>query len=143
MKLSELRAEVYRVAEVTTTKQLKAKYANIKSLDMRYKASWQKALKLLQTPEKAGSELQETKDKSAFESWLSNPPDEYKALFDKAESALTSIGNKLAKGAKVTQTAKAMAEGLSDFADASLEEAQKLAKAARLSQDTSKQADLN
>lgn len=142
MKLSEIRTEVYRIAEVTTTKQLKAQYAEIKSLDMRYKASWQKALELLSQDE-SDSEQSDSEEKSAFEAWLSNPPDEYKALFDKAESALSSIGGKLAKGQKITKTAKAMAEGLSDFADASLEEAQKLTKAARRSQKTAKQADLN
>ena len=153
MKLSELRTEVYRAAKVTTTKQLKSQYAEIKSLDMRRKASWEKALKLLNKSKKGASQKNKSKkataskessrDKSGFESWLSNPANEYKSLFDQAESALTSMGDKLVKGQKITKTAKAMAEGLSELADASIEEAQKLAKAAQRSQDTSKQADLN
>ena len=158
MKLSELKTEVYRAAEVTTTKQLKAEYAEIKSLDMRRKASWEKVLALLNKSKKsahkkstseknkskkADSQKESDQDKSGFEAWLSDPTNEYKSLFDQAESALSSIGEKLVKGQKITKTAKAMAEGLSEFADASLEEAQKLAKSARRSQDASKQADLN
>ena len=143
MKLSELKKEVYRIAEVTTTRRLKAKNADIKSLDMRYKASWEKALALLSKPERETSTKQDAEEKSTFEAWLSNPPDEYKALFDEADSALTAIGDRLVKGKAVVKTAKAMAEGLSDFADVSLKEAQKLVKSARRSQETAKQADLN
>lgn len=56
MKLSELKAKVYRIAEVTTTRQLKAQYAEIKSLDLRYKASWEKALEILKSDEQLASE---------------------------------------------------------------------------------------
>ncbi len=39
MKLSELKAAVYHIAKVKTTRQLKLQCVEIKPLDMRYKAS--------------------------------------------------------------------------------------------------------
>ena len=150
MKLPELRKEVYRLAEVATTKQLKAKYADIKTLDMRYKASWIKALEQLKEQAKTQTETKNrdseklnAKENVDFESWLNNPPEEYKDLFAEAEAAFTTIDDKLAKGKKLTKTARAMAESLNEFADASLEESQQLAKAAQRSKNASAQADLN
>lgn len=144
MKLSELKTEVYRLAEVSTTKQLKAKYAEVQSLDMRYKASWQQVLEQLNDLKaKEGTAEDNGEDSVEFQNWLNNPPDEYKDLFAEAGAALTAIDDKLEKGRKLTKTARAMAESLNEFAEASLEEARQLEKADRQSRDRLKQADLN
>ncbi|MGC1307401.1 MAG: hypothetical protein WA885_09245 [Phormidesmis sp.] len=146
MKLLALKSEVYRIAKVTTTRQLKAKYAEIKAWDMRYKDSWQQALnwlKQLSQKEPKDLEISGVGSEATFDDWLSNPPDEYKALFAEAEAAFTSIDEKLTRGKQLTKTAKAMAESLNEFAEASLEESQQLAKTAERNRDISKQADLN
>ena len=139
MKLSELKRKVYEAAKVTTTKQLKAQYPAIRPLDMRCKLSWESALPLAQAAYSTNpdlTKLQSTKaqvDKPensvGFEDWLSNPPDEYKALFVEADAALTAFDQKLSNTKKLTKTAKAMVASLDEFAEATVEEAQKLASA--------------
>lgn len=129
MKLSELKADVYRLAEVSTTKQLKAKYLEIKPLDLRYKAAWEKARSQLQQSAKVDSKRPSTQAGNAsidFEAWLNNPPSEYKALFTEAGAALASFGQKLDQTKKLTETAKAMVASLDEFAEATVEDAQKL-----------------
>lgn len=158
MKLSELKAEVYRVAEVSTTRQLKATYATVKSLDMRYKVSWEKALVQVRksnVADRAASNFKEPSQKtssaassvgkrpSGFEDWLNNPSDEYKALFEEADSALDSFDKKIENTKRLTKTVKAMAEGLDEFAEASTAEAKQLLQAVQRSSEFSKQTDLN
>jgi hypothetical protein len=132
MKLIELKSKVYQLAEVTTTKQLKAQYPEIKPLDLRYKASWEEALTQLQKSSKkkdktplAPSASTETKS-TDFKEWLKKPPAEYKELFADAGAALASFGKKLDQTKKLTKTAKAMVASLDEFAEATVEEAQRL-----------------
>ncbi|MEL6470165.1 MAG: hypothetical protein AAFQ74_10590 [Cyanobacteria bacterium J06623_4] len=79
MKLSELKAAVYRLAQVDTTKQLKAKYKDIKPLDMRRKASWEKALVQLQAVSKS-------EQSSAGKALVVNLPAPQKSASKKASS---------------------------------------------------------
>ena len=132
MKLTELKSKVYQLAKVTTTKQLKAQYPEIKPLDLRYKASWEKALVRLQKASKA-KEKQPSADSTStdtkstdFKEWLKKPPSEYKELFADAGAALASFGKKLDQTKKLTKTAKAMVASLDEFAEATVEEAQRL-----------------
>lgn len=97
MKLHDLKTKVYQLAGVTTTGQLKARYADLQRLDMRCKASWQQALALIEP---------------AFEAWLAQPPEAYKALFDEIAS--------LAQPAEATVThplADALLETASELED--------------------------
>lgn len=129
MKLTELKSKVYQLAEVTTTKQLKAQYKEIKPLDLRYKASWEKALTHLQRSlESKDATPVDSKDATAtdFEKWLDSPPAEYKELFAEAGAALASFGKKLDQTRTLTKTAKAMVASLDEFAEATVEEAQRL-----------------
>lgn len=144
MKLSELKAAVYLLAQVGTTKQLKKQYEFARPLDMRFKASWEKVLVHLQTESQQVSENQisENTDES-FEAWASNPPSEYAALFAEADEALETFDRKLLKTKKLTKTAIAMANSLDEFAEASLDEAKRLAKAAQTNRKRVKEADLN
>ncbi len=156
MKLAELKKKTYVRADVTTTRQLKAKFADIKPLDMRYTASWEKALAILKSAgdltEKAASgkssqknDLKDSKlaPERAFEDWLDNPPGDLKDLFAEADSALNDFDDKLKKAERLTKVAKTMAGSLDEFAEASLSEAQQLAKAATEADDLSRQANLN
>ena len=74
LKLSDLKKEVYQLAQVTTTKQLKALRSEFATLDFRRKASWQKALTSIQGDE-------------SFEEWRSNPPEKYKEIFKEIDEA--------------------------------------------------------
>ena len=147
MKLSELRTEVYRIAEVQTTRQLKAQYAKIKPMDMRYKASWEKALTLFnQSSDKdksTGQAKSTSRDQQTFDNWLDNPPGEYQALFAEAEAGLAALDQKLDKAQQLTKTVKAMTASLDEFAEASVAEAHQLAQTAERAHNLSKQADLN
>lgn len=49
MGINDLKARAYKLAGVTTTQQLKAKYAAIAQLNLRLKASWQEAIAFLET----------------------------------------------------------------------------------------------
>ena len=133
MKLSELKAKVYDAGGVSTTKQLKAQYPSIQSLDMRYRKSWESALQIVQAnksevdkSEANKSEVDKSENSASFKDWLSNPPDEYKELFAEAGDALASFGKKLDQTKKLTKTAKAMVASLDEFAEATVEEAQRL-----------------
>ncbi len=128
MKLPELKLEVYRIAKVTTTKQLKAQHKQIKPLDLRYKISWEQALEQLQhslkVEETSSAQTATTTD---FDQWLNDPPSAYRDLFAEADAALTRFDDKLNKTKRLTKTAKAMAASLDEFAEATVEEAQRLA----------------
>ena len=129
MKLTELKSEVYRIAKVTTTKQLKAQYRDIQPLDLRYTASWEKALARLHKASQVEIETPSSQTTSAsteFEDWLENPPADYKDLFAEAGASLASFGEKLNKTKKLTEAAKAMVASLDEFAEAAVEEAKKL-----------------
>ncbi len=131
MKLPELKSEVYRIAKVATTKQLKVQHKEIKPLDLRYKVSWQKALKQLQQSpnvEKNTTSAQTAATKD-FDQWLNDPPGDYRDLFTEADAALTAFDDKLSKTKRLTKTAKAMVASLDEFAEAAVEEAQRLASA--------------
>ena len=74
LKLAELKKEVYQLAQVKTTKRLKALRREFASLDFRRKASWQAALNAL-------------KGEESFEQWRSNPPEKYKEIFKEIDEA--------------------------------------------------------
>ena len=68
-KLSEIKKEVYQLAQVKTTKMLKGLKVEFTPLDFRRKASWEKAFTIL-------------KGDDSFEEWRSNPPEKYKEIFN-------------------------------------------------------------
>jgi prophage DNA circulation protein len=48
LKLSQLKQQAYRLAGVTTTGALKQKHEALSRLDMRYKASWERVIDVLE-----------------------------------------------------------------------------------------------
>ncbi len=90
LKLAELKKEVYQLAQVKTTKQLKALRSEFASLDFRRKASWQTTLNTL-------------KGGASFEEWRSNPPEKYKEIFQEIDDASNEHETNLANAKKAFQ----------------------------------------
>jgi predicted TIM-barrel fold metal-dependent hydrolase len=131
MKLDELRTKVYEVAQVSTTRQLKAKYEQIKALDMRRKASWEKALDVVQPPP------------DEFENWLANPPNEYEELFAEIETASEEYRQKLIETKKLGQEVAAMADDLDVLAAECQAEADVLKQEVQATRRVKRRAELN
>lgn len=131
MKLQELKAKVYELAQVNTTQQLKAKYEEIKTLDMRRKISWGKAFTVIQ------------QQQSEFEKWLENPPEEYKELFSKIAQASQKYDEKSAEVRQLSQEVLSIANSLETLAEEVQGEADQLKQDVKISKRISKQAELN
>lgn len=131
MKFQELKAKVYELAEVNTTQQLKAKYAEFKTLDMRRKTSWEKALTAVQ------------KQRSEFEDWLENPPEEYKDLFSEIVGASQKYAQKSLETKQLAQEVLSMANSLETLAEECQDEADQIKRDIKKSRRIVKQAELN
>ncbi|MBE8987009.1 hypothetical protein [Nostoc sp. LEGE 12450] len=131
MKLQELKAKVYELAGVNNTKQLKAKIKDIKTLDMRLKASWQKTIAILQKPQ------------SEFENWLENPPEEYKDIFSEITEVSQKYDRKSAQTKQLAREVLSIANNLEELAEESQEEADKIKQEIEITRRISKQARLN
>lgn len=131
MKFQELKAKVYELAGVNTTQQLKVKYEEIKTLDMRRKISWEKALSVVQ------------EQQSEFGKWLENPPEEYKDLFSEITEASQKYDQKSAKTKQLVQEVLSMANSLETLAEECQDEAAQLKRDVKTSRRIAKQAELN
>lgn len=131
MKLSQLKAKVYQLAEVSTIAQLKAKYEPLRALDMRYKASWEQALVIVQ---------QQT---DQFQSWLQNPPDEYQELFAEINEVSAAYTKTLAEAEQLGHEVLAMADSLDRSAAELQDTANQLKQGIAATQQSQKQAELN
>ncbi|MDZ8187191.1 MAG: hypothetical protein RMX96_20380 [Nostoc sp. ChiSLP02] len=131
MKLQELKAKVYQLAKVNTTKQLKAKYQEIQTLDMRLKTSWQATLAIVQ------------KSQSEYEKWLENPPEEYKELFSEITEALETYDQKSGRAKNLVQEIISIADDIEELAEESQNEAEKIKQEVEVTKRISKKARLN
>lgn len=127
MKLQKLKATVYKLAEVNTIRQLKTKYNKLQPLDMRRKASWEKALAIVQ------------QHQEKFATWLEDPPDEYKELFAEIERVSEGYDNQLAKLKQKQQAIVSIADDLEVLAQEIQGESKRLQQEAQIA----RQADLN
>jgi CRISPR/Cas system-associated endonuclease Cas3-HD len=134
MKLQELKAKVYQLAQVSTTQQLKAKYEAIQTLDMRRKASWERALAIVQEQQKQQNE---------FAQWLENPPEEYKTLFAEITEASQKYDRKSAETRQLAQEVLSIANNLEEVAEDCRGEAEQLEREVRRTIQISEQANLN
>jgi len=101
--LKNLKTEVYELANVATTQQLKALRPEWRSLDLRRKANWQ----LIHT------QLQELS--GDFEAWLANPPEEYRELFAEIADVTTAYGNSIAEGKLLSAELQLAADELEEL----------------------------
>ncbi len=129
--MATLKAEVYTLAGVANTQQLKARYEDFRALNFSYKAAWQTALAQLQA------------EPSDFQTWLANPPEEYKALFADIESVSADFNAKLDKAKALGQDARTMAEGLEQLAEDAQAEANQLRQEADLAYEVAQRSRLN
>jgi predicted nucleotide-binding protein len=130
MKLKELKARVYELAEVATTQQLKAKYPEVRTLDMRLKISWETALCVVQPP-------------NQFKEWLDNPPDEYKDLFAEIAQVSQDYDSKRATTKQLSKEVVLMSSDLDALAEEVQDEADHLKQDIKITAQMAKQAELN
>ena len=109
-KLSELKRDVYKLARVTNTKQLKTNHKEFASLDFRRRDSWQSALQSL----------------NEFEEWRSNPPEQYKEIFAEIDQASKDHDAHVASTKKIFQDLGASVEELSQLTEDAQKEAKEL-----------------
>ncbi|MBD0336763.1 MAG: hypothetical protein ICV62_14840 [Cyanobacteria bacterium Co-bin13] len=128
--LSQLKSEVYALAQVSTPQQLKAKVEATRALNFSQKASWEKALALLQADQ-------------SFQGWLSHPPEEYKDLFAEIESATTDLNKSLNKAQRLGQEAREMALSLEEQTAEVQKEAARLRQDREAARRLAQQAELN
>lgn len=131
MKLQELKSKAYALAEVETTQQLKAKYEEIKPLDMRRTASWETAISVIQ------------KQKPEFEQWLENPPEEYKELFAEISEASQKYDEKSAEVKRLTRKVQLTADQLEELSTEYQSEANQIEKEVKRSKRISEHARRN
>lgn len=131
MKLQELKSKVYQLSGVNSTKELKAKYEEIKTLDMRLKSSWEETLDILQNQQ------------NEFEQWLENPPEEYKEIFSEIIEASQKHDKKSAEIKHLTQEMLSIANNIEELAEECQDEAEQMKQDVEISRRISKQAKLN
>lgn len=129
--ISHLKAEVYDLAQVAQTGELKAKYPSLSSLNFSFKSSWETALNLLQA------------DRPDFQNWLKNPPEEYRDLFKDIESVSTEFGDKVKKAKHLGEDALEMAKSLEQLAEEAQAEAEHLRQEAETAARVAQRANLN
>jgi len=131
MKLDELKAKVYKLAKVSTTRQLKAKYEEIKTLDMRRTVSWEKAITIVQ------------KHQDDFKDWLENPIEEYRELFAEIEVVSEEYDKKLAEAKQLGKGVISIASNLEALSEECQDEAARLRQEVKATRRIARQAELN
>lgn len=131
MKFEELKARVYQLAEVNSTRQLKAKYEEIRPLDMRRKVSWEKAFTVVQP------------SSDDFQSWLNNPPAEYQELFAEIESVSQSYNQQSTEAKQLAKEMTETAGNLESIAQECQDEANQLQQEVKAARRIAKRAELN
>jgi DNA repair ATPase RecN len=131
MKLHELKAQVFELAKVETTQQLKANYAALRSLDMRRKASWEKALSILEPTD------------PEFQAWLENPPEEYREAFAEIDAIAKQFDQSLHQARQLGQEVVAIAADLEESAADLETEAEQLQQEIEIGRRVAKQAEQN
>jgi len=129
--ITDLKSEVYVLAQVAQTGELKAKYSSLSSLNFSFKSSWETALNLLQA------------DRPDFQNWLKNPPEEYRDLFKDIESVSAEFSDKVKTAKHLGEDALDMAKSLEQLAEEAQAEAEELRQEAETSARVAQRANLN
>ncbi|MGF1570193.1 MAG: hypothetical protein ACFCVD_19340 [Nodosilinea sp.] len=129
--IAELKSEVYALAQVSTTRQLKAQCQPLRALNFSFKSSWGIAYDLLKG------------EQTDFLSWLDNPPQEYQELFADIKSTSEQFSTTLEKAKHLGQDAREMAQSFEEAAQAAQAEANRLKQEAMLAAQIAQQARLN
>lgn len=111
-KLAELKLRVYALAGVSSTRALKMAQPEFASLDFRRKSSWLQVQECLTQP---------CSESETFDHWLSDPPEEYRELFDQINSAASACQHGIDTLRKASHELRTAAEELEHQASAALE----------------------
>lgn len=112
--LADLKREVYALAKVSSTKELKRTNVDLRHLDFRLKVSWRSALEVLQ------------KAAAAYADWDSNPPEEYKELFAEIDQVAAAYSASIEQGLKLSAQLRHAADDLEALSGELLDEAAEL-----------------
>ncbi|CAK6698270.1 hypothetical protein VB716_00340 [Synechococcus sp. CCY9201] len=112
--LADLRRQVFALATVTSTKELKRANVDLRHLDFRFKASWSSALTVLQQAA------------AAYPDWDTNPPEEYRELFAEIDQAAAAYSASIDQGLKLSAQLRHAADDLEALSGELLEEAEEL-----------------
>ncbi|QPN65629.1 hypothetical protein [Synechococcus sp. CBW1006] len=112
--LADLRRQVFALATVTSTKELKRANEDLRHLDFRFKASWSSALTVLQQAA------------AAYPDWDTNPPEEYRELFTEIDQAAAAYSASIDQGLKLSAQLRHAADDLEALSGELLEEAEEL-----------------
>ncbi len=112
--LADLKGQVFALAKVSSTKELKRTNVDLCHLDFRLKASWRSALEVLQ---QAGAAMAE---------WERNPPEEYKELFAEIDQAAAAYSASIEQGLKLSSQLRDAADDLEALSGELQQEAEEL-----------------
>jgi hypothetical protein len=112
--LADIKREVLALAKVTNTKELKRTNADLRPLDFRLKVSWLSALTVLRQAA------------AAYPDWHSNPPEEYRELFQEIDAASASYARSIDKGMRLSEELEQAADDIDALADELQQEASEL-----------------
>jgi hypothetical protein len=129
--ITDLKAEVYTLAQVATVQQLKAKYKSLQSLNFRFKIAWETARHFLKTAP------------NDFQAWLANPPEEHQSLFAEIDALTKQLDSTLETAKQLGQDAHKIAESLEQTADAAYADTQELRQTIELAEQVASWANLN
>lgn len=129
--LADLKREVYALAKVSSTKELKRTNVDLRSLDFRLKVSWRSALEVLQQAA------------SAYPDWHTHPPEEFKELFAEIEQASEAYGQSIDEGLKLSGQLRQAADDLEALSGELLEESDELKTIQQASRRQSRARQLN
>lgn len=107
MKLSELKAKVYRMAGVNTTSELKKLYPELKPWDMRRKDSWQQAyLYIYSLPRPESEQMPEPLEEflAEIDAFLAKPRVSLTSRLDKLAQQLETIAQDYSDEATYLET---------------------------------------
>jgi hypothetical protein len=112
--LADLKGQVFALAKVSSTKELKRANVDLRNLDFRLKASWRSALEVLQLAA------------AAMADWERNPPEEYKELFAEIDQAAAAYSASIEQGLKLSTQLRDAADDLEALSGELQQEAEEL-----------------
>ncbi len=109
--LADLKRQVFNLAKVSSTKELKRTSVDLHHLDFRLKTSWRSALEVLQQAA------------ASMADWDRSPPEEYRELFAEIDQAAAAYGASIDQGLKLSSQLRQAADDLEALSGELLEEA--------------------
>jgi hypothetical protein len=129
--LADLKHQVFGLAKVSSTKELKRTNVDLRHLDFRLKASWRSALEVLQQAA------------AAYPDWDRNPPEEYKELFAEIDQAAAAYSASIEQGLELSAQLRQAADDMEALSGELQQEAEDLKAIERASHKQRRARSLN